>query len=89
MNALVYGMQQEMIQRMLDYDYLCGNQPSVCACVGEGGTASSLVCHWGREMLRIPVYRSLDDAMHQHPTIDTCINAASLRTATSVIRQCF
>lgn len=89
MNAVVYGMQQEMIQRMLDYDYVCGNHPSVYACVGEWGTASSLVCHWGREMCRVPVYRSLDHAIAHHPDIDTCINAWSFRTATSVIRQCF
>jgi hypothetical protein len=33
--AIIYGMQIKSVQQMLDFDYLCGRDPSVIAFINE------------------------------------------------------
>jgi hypothetical protein len=34
--AVIYGMQLGSAQKMLDFDFLCGREPSVVAFINEG-----------------------------------------------------
>ena len=61
--AVVYGMQEDAIQRMLDFDYICRREkPSVAAIVNptrEGWHK----CFFGSEEKLIPMYRTLEQVV--------------------------
>ncbi len=79
--AVVYGMQEDAIQRMLDFDYLCRREkPSVAAIVNptrEGWHK----CFYGSEETLIPMYRTLNQVVERHPNADVMVNFASFRSA--------
>jgi len=78
--SVVFGYQQNAIQRMLDYDYVCKREtPSVTAIVNptRGGTHK---CFWGTKEITIPMYRELKVALEKHPEIDVMVNFASMRS---------
>ena len=79
--AIVFGYQQDAIQRMLDFDYACRRpKPSVAAVVDptQEGYHKSF---WGTSETLIPIYRSLVDAAAHHPEADVVVNFASFRSA--------
>ena len=79
--AIVWGYQQDAIQRMLDFDYVCRRQkPSVAAIVDP--TQSGLhKCFWGTSETLIPIYRTLQEATARHPDADVVVNFSSFRSA--------
>jgi len=82
--AIVYGYQQNAIQRMLDFDYASRrDKPSVAAIVNPtgGGTHQGF---WGSETIIIPIYQNLKEASSQHEDADVLINFASRRSAYQV-----
>ncbi len=79
--ALIYGYQQDAIQRMLDFDYVCRRQtPSVAAIINPTRTGLHKAFFGAREIL-IPMYRTIAEAAAAHPEADVMINFASFRSA--------
>lgn len=79
--ALMYGNRRNPIQRMLDFDYICGRkQPSIAAIVNEGQSGFSKVFFGPKEIL-IPYYPDTKTALSKHKDIDVMLNFASFRSA--------
>ena len=79
--AVVYGMQQDAIQRMLDFDYICRREkPSVAAIVNPTRDGWHK-CFYGSEEMLIPMYRTLNQVVEKHPNTDVMVNFASFRSA--------
>ncbi|KAG9457837.1 hypothetical protein H6P81_002345 [Aristolochia fimbriata] len=79
--ALFYNYKQLPIQRMLDFDFLCGREiPSVAGIINPGAEGFQKL-FFGQEEIAIPVHSSIDAACSAHPTADVFINFASFRSA--------
>ncbi len=79
--AIVYGMQAQPIQRMLDFDWICRRkEPSVAAVVDPQGKGVLKVFFGAQEIL-IPVYRETKEAVEKHQDADVFVNFASFRSA--------
>ena len=78
--AIVYNMKPAPIQRMLDFDYLCGRTPSVAGIVhaGNGGFHKTF---YGQKEILLPIYSSIPQAAASHPQADVLVNFASFRSA--------
>jgi succinyl-CoA synthetase alpha subunit len=79
--AIVYGYQQNAIQRMLDFDFACNREkPSVAAIVNpsRGGWHKAF---FGQKEILLPMYRTISEATETHPEVDTMVNFASQRSA--------
>lgn len=79
--AIVYGVQAQPIQRMLDFDFICRRKvPSVAAVVDPNGKGLLKVFFGAQEIL-IPVYQSTREAVQKHPDAHAFVNFASFRSA--------
>jgi succinyl-CoA synthetase alpha subunit len=82
--AIIYGFQARAIQRMLDFDYVCKRvKPSVAAVI-RPTQAAAVAYHkvfWGSNEIVVPVYKTLDLAIRNHPGADVMVNFASFRSA--------
>lgn len=79
--AIVYGVQTNAIQRMLNFDRACGREaPSVVAIVNENKAGFHKV-FWRSEEILLPMYRTISRACEHHPEADVLINFASFRSA--------
>ncbi|MFZ2960680.1 MAG: citrate/2-methylcitrate synthase [Candidatus Ozemobacteraceae bacterium] len=78
--ALIYGMQTNAVQRMLDFDFCCRrDKPSVAAVI-DPGRRESHKCFWGKKEIYVPVYPDIASALKGHADIDVMINFASFRS---------
>lgn len=85
--SIIYGLQANAIQRMLDFDYACRREsPSVAATVNPGRRGLHKAFFGTGEIL-IPIYPNLKDAASSHPDADVLINFASLRSAYPVTME--
>ena len=79
--AIVYGYQQNAIQRMLDFDVACGRKtPSVAAIVNPNRAGWHKV-FFGQKEILLPMYKSLAEASSKHPAADVVVNFSSQRSA--------
>ncbi|CAI0626572.1 unnamed protein product [Linum tenue] len=79
--ALFYNYKQLPIQRMLDFDFLCGREtPSVAGIINPGSEGFQKL-FFGQEEIAIPVHGSIEAACAAHPMADVFINFASFRSA--------
>lgn len=79
--AVIFGLQAQVVQRMLDFDFMCGRKtPSVAAVVNPSGTRT-LTPFFGTQQVLVPVYRSSQEAFEKHPQASVFINFASFRSA--------
>ncbi|VUT27646.1 MAG: ATP-citrate (pro-S-)-lyase, subunit 2 [Candidatus Syntrophoarchaeum sp. GoM_oil] len=79
--SIIYGLQTNAIQRMLDFDYACRREdPSVVAVVNPGRRGLHKAFFGTGEIL-IPIYPNLPDATTYHPDADVLVNFASFRSA--------
>ncbi len=79
--AIIFNYQQRAIQRMLDFDYVCGRQtPSVGVIVNptRGGFHK---CFFGEKEILLPMVRTTAEAVKACPNCDVMINFASFRSA--------
>ncbi|GBE87686.1 Probable ATP-citrate synthase subunit [Sparassis crispa] len=82
--AFVYGLQPRAIQGMLDFDYSCGREtPSVAAMIYPFGGHHIQKFYWGTRETLLPVYTSVEEAVHKHPDVDVVVNFASSRSVYS------
>jgi len=81
--ALFYNYKQLPIQRMLDFDFLCGREtPSVAGIINPGSDGFQKL-FFGQEEIAIPVHPTIEAACNAHPTADVFINFASYRSASA------
>ncbi|EIN08779.1 ATP-citrate synthase [Punctularia strigosozonata HHB-11173 SS5] len=82
--SFVYGLQPRAIQGMLDFDYSCGRDtPSVAAMIYPFGGHHIQKFYWGTKETLLPVYTSVEEAVHKHPDVDVMVNFASSRSVYS------
>lgn len=80
--AIVWGMQPKAVQGMLDYDHMCSRDiPSVVAMIYPFSGNHKQKFYWGHKEILIPCYKDTEQALKKHPTADTLVNFASLRSA--------
>jgi len=78
--AFIYGTQQRAAQRMLDFDYLSQREkPSVAGFITPTGSGYYKL-FWGTKEIRIPRYKSMEEAVKTHPDADVMVNFASERS---------
>ncbi|OAF65048.1 hypothetical protein A3Q56_07239, partial [Intoshia linei] len=80
--AIIWGMQNKSVQRMIDFDYVCRrDDPSVVAIVYPMTDNHFQKFYWGHKEILIPVYKNMNDAVLKYKKADVLINYASLRSA--------
>ncbi len=82
--AIIYGLQRNAIQRMLDFDFVCKREtPSVAAIIrpSQTGAIGYHKVFWGGKEIVVPIYRKLELAVKKHPEADVLINFSSFRSA--------
>ncbi|CBZ54438.1 cDNA FLJ55447, highly similar to ATP-citrate synthase, related [Neospora caninum Liverpool] len=86
-NCFVWGLQTRAVQEMLDFDHACGRKkPSVAAILYEFSVSHQRSFYFGTEEVLLPVYQTLQEAVHHFPEVSVLINFASMRSAASVTR---
>ena len=81
-----YGNHVDVLQRMLDYDFICERDPSVkVIIVNDAHPKRQKVFFWDKELF-IPQVNNRED-LKQFGKIDVLINFASFRTAPTVIKE--
>uniref|UniRef100_A0A0D3AX21 CoA-binding domain-containing protein n=1 Tax=Brassica oleracea var. oleracea TaxID=109376 RepID=A0A0D3AX21_BRAOL len=79
--ALFYNYKQLPIQRVIDFDFLCGREtPSVAGIINPGSEGFQKF-FFGQEEIAIPVHAAIEAACAAHPTADIFINFTSFRSA--------
>jgi ATP citrate (pro-S)-lyase len=82
--SIVYGMQMQAVQGMLDFDSICKRKKrSVAAIVYPFGGNHFQKFYYGTSEILIPCYESMDEACERHKDATVCINFASLRSVFS------
>jgi ATP-citrate lyase alpha-subunit len=84
--AVLYGNHLDVAQRMLDYDYICGRDPSIKAIMVNDAHPKRQKVFFGNKEIYIPQVNAWDDLIQYQP-FDMLINFASYRTAPSVVMQ--
>lgn len=86
--AIFWNNNPKAIQRMLDYDYLCGRQtPSIAAIIHPSKPASFQKFFMGAKEVLIPIYSKTEDAATNHPMASVLLNFASFRSAYDVMME--
>lgn len=84
--CIFYGNHTDVLQRMLDYDFLCGRDPSVKAIMVNDQSPQPQKVFFGNTEIFIPQVNNRSH-LSQYAPFDTLINFASYRTAPSVIKD--
>jgi len=79
--AIVWGYQQNAIQRMLDFDYVCRRPEPSIACIIDPTQDGLHKCFMGPREILIPIYSTLSQAAREHPDADVVVNFSSFRSA--------
>lgn len=79
--AIVFGYQQNAIQRMLDFDYICRRKEPSVTCIVNPTREGYHKCFWGTKDIMIPMYKTIKEAVEKHPDADVMVNFASFRSA--------
>ncbi|MCH9634548.1 MAG: hypothetical protein S4CHLAM7_13010 [Chlamydiae bacterium] len=86
--AIFWNNNPKAIQRMLDYDYLCGRDtPSISAIVQPSKPSSFQKFFMGAKEVLIPLYTSTQEAVEKHPDTAVLLNFASFRSAYDVTKE--
>ncbi len=86
--AIVYNLMTDAIQRMLEFDHVCGRKiPSVAGVVTEGRDSFEKF-FWGTREILIPTYPSIEAATRACPNADVVINFMSFRSAYTSTMDC-
>ncbi|KAK9815928.1 hypothetical protein WJX72_012098 [[Myrmecia] bisecta] len=80
--AIFYNWKPNPVQRMLDFDFLCGRPtPSVACVIQPGNDGGFQKVFFGKEEVAIPVCGSVPESTKLYPRADVFINFASFRSA--------
>lgn len=86
MYCALYGNHIDVVQRMLDYDFICERDPSVKVIIVNDAHPKRQKVFFGNKEIFIPQVNNRED-VRQFVKIDVLINFASFRTAPSVIKD--
>mgnify|MGYP001496034539 FL=1 len=75
--AIIFGMQTNAIQRMLDFDYCCKREKPSVAGVVDPGRSGTTKCFYGKKEIFVPVYPDIASAVAENADVDVMINFAS------------
>lgn len=79
--AIVFNLQENAIQRMLDFDYVCRRETPSVACIVNPTSGGLHKCFFGTKEILIPIYTTIKEAVEKHPDADVMVNFASSRSA--------
>lgn len=80
--AVFYNYKEKPVQRMLDFDFICGRAtPSIACVITPGSSGGFIKLFFGKVEIAIPVYGSVAEATRKHQRADVFINYASFRSA--------
>ncbi|KIZ05638.1 ATP citrate (pro-S)-lyase [Monoraphidium neglectum] len=79
--SIFFNFKQKPVQRMLDFDFLCGRKTPSVACIVQPGSTGFQKLFFGSEEIAIPMYPSTAAAARKHPMADVFVNYASFRSA--------
>ncbi len=85
--AIFWNLNRNAIQRMLDYDYVVGRDPSIVAIVAPTQSRKFDKFFYGTNEIMIPIYKSTTEAAKDFPEADVLLNFASFRTAYDVTME--
>lgn len=85
--AIIFGMQTNAIQRMLDFDYCCKREKPSVAGVVDPGRSGTTKCFYGKKEIFVPVYPDIASAVAENADVDVMINFASFRSAYDTTMQ--
>ncbi len=85
--AIIYNYQRAAIQRMLDFDYVCGRETPSVACIVNPSRSGLHKCFFGGKQILIPMYRTIPEAIENHPNTDVMINFASSRSSFATTKE--
>ena len=78
--GIVYGMQPQAVQNMLDFDFICSRTtPSVAAIIYEFSASHRRKFYWGAHEIMLPVFDTLS-ALSRFPDVDIIVSFASSRS---------
>lgn len=86
--ALIYGLQPQAVQNMLDFDFICGRSfPSVAAMVYPFTANHYVKFYWRTKEILIPIYQSFDEAVKKFPEVDVVVNFSSFRSVFETTKE--
>jgi ATP citrate (pro-S)-lyase len=86
--CVVYGLQQQAVQGMLDFDHMCRrSRPSVAAIIFPYSSNHLIKLYWGTDEILLPVYQSMSEALSKHPEVTVIVNFASFRSVFSSVLE--
>ncbi len=80
--SIIYWLQLQTAQKMLDFDFLCDRKPSVLGFIDKWQKTSNYkLFYWNKEIIisSFPDFESIPDVILSQ--VDTCLNFASFRSA--------
>lgn len=79
--AIIFGLQIWAAQAMLDFDFLCGREPSVSCFINPSKSWNEKLFFWKNEII-IPVFSNFEKIPKKiQKETDTLVNFASFRSA--------
>lgn len=84
--CVIYGNHLDIVQRMLDYDYLCGRQPSIKAIMAPDSTQRQAKVFFGKQEIFVPYIKQRAELATYAPCT-ILINLASARSAPQVVKE--
>lgn len=86
--CVVYGLQLQAVQGMLDFDHMCRrSRPSVAAMIFPYSSNHLVKLYWGTDEILLPVYQSTSEALTKHPEVTVVVNFASFRSVYSSVLE--
>jgi len=78
---VIYNYKLDVVQRILDYDYICNNEPSIVGIVHPQKGGTKVPVFFGKKEILIPIFTNLESAIKVNSNINVVINYFSFRSA--------
>lgn len=85
--AIIFNYQQNAIQRMLDFDYVCQRATPSVACIVNPSRGGFHKAFFGSKEILIPMVKTIKEATAQFPQVDVMVNFASFRSAYATSKE--
>lgn len=86
--CVVYGLQHQAVQGMLDFDHMCKrDKPSVAAMIFPFASNHFVKFYWGTDETLVPVYQNMQEAFKKHPEVTVVVNFASFRSVYASVME--
>jgi ATP citrate (pro-S)-lyase len=78
---IILNLQTIVGQRILDYDYICGREPSIAGFIYPSRVGKTHSLFYGDKEIMVPIYGSVNDAVTDNNDIQIGLNYFSFRSA--------